>query len=147
MNNRVTLNNPGLKTLDVTTATGIGYKYVAAGSGNLHLNLSHNIITVLVENTSTPAVISLQLVRSATTYTLATASVPNASAVGTEIDFTPSSSIALPDGITYDLRKNPFVSFISGDTIQTNVTTAGAGGTPAGSYEVNIVIDKASATT
>jgi hypothetical protein len=140
-NNILTLNNPSLKTLDVTTATGIGYKYITDTKATLHLGLSHIVITLLVENTSTPAAVSLQLVRGGTTYTLATASIPTGSTAGQKIKFTPSTSIALPDGITYNLTNNPFIALNAGDTIQTNVTTAGLGGTPAGSYEVNIVIE------
>jgi hypothetical protein len=143
-NNLITLNNPGLKTLDVTTATGIAYKYVAPSAGSLHIALSEAIVTTAIVNTSDPAVVSLQLVRSGTTYTLGTISFVDAAVVGTTYKFTPSTSVTLPgDTVATDLRKNPFVSFAIGDTIQTNVTTAGLGGTPAGAYEVNIVIESA----
>jgi len=141
----MTLNNPGLKTLDVTTATGIGYKYISPCAGNLHIGLSEAIVTTAIVNTSTEAVASLQLVREATTYTLGTVSFADAAVVGTTYKFTPSTSVTLPgDNTATDLSKNPFVSFIEGDTLQVNVTTAGAGGTEAGAFEVNLVIESAS---
>ena len=144
-NNIMTLNNPGLKTLDVTTATGIAYRYVAPCAGNLHIGLSEAIVTTAIVNTSTPAVVSLQLVRNSTTYTLGTISFVDGAAVGTTYKFTPSTSVTLPgDSVASNLSHCPFVTFASGDTIQANVTTAGLGGTPAGAYEVNIVIESAS---
>lgn len=147
-NNIMTLNNPGLKTLDVTTATGIAYKYVAPCAGNLHIGNSEVIVTTAIVNTSTPAVVSLQLVRSGTTYTLGTISFVDASVVGTVYKFTPSTSVTLPgDSVASNLSHCPFIPFASGDTIQTNVTTAGLGGTPAGANEVNIVIESASNIT
>jgi hypothetical protein len=147
-NNVITLNNPSLKTLDVTTATGIGYKYVASCAGNLHIGNSEVIVTTAIVNTSTPAVVSLQLVRSGTTYTLGTISFVDGAVVGTSYKFTPSTSVTLPgDHFATDLSKNPFIPYASGDTIQTNITTAGLGGSPAGAYEVNIVIESASNIT
>lgn len=147
-NNVMTLNNPGLKTLDVTTATGIGYKYVAPCAGNLHIGNSEVIVNTAIVNTSTPAVVALQLVRNSTTYTLGTISFVDGAVVGTTYKFTPSTSVTLPgDSVATDLSKNPFIAFQSGDTIQTNITTAGLGGTPAGAYEVNIVIESASNIT
>ena len=147
-NNIMTLNNPGLTPLDVTTATGIAYKYVAPCAGNLHIGNSEVIVTTAIVNTSTPAVVSLQLVRSGTTYTLGTISFVDASVVGTVYKFTPSTSVTLPgDSVASNLSHCPFIPFASGDTIQTNVTTAGLGGTPAGAYEVNIVIESASNIT
>jgi hypothetical protein len=144
-NNMMTLNNPGLKTLDVTTATGIGYKYVAPCAGNLHIGNSEAIVNTAIVNTSTPAVLALQLVRGGTTYTLGTISFVDGAVVGTTYKFTPSNSVTLPgDNFATDLTRNPFVRFLTGDTIQTNITTAGLGGTPAGAYEANIVIESAS---
>jgi hypothetical protein len=90
-------------------------------------------------------VVSLQLVRSGTTYTLGTISFVDGAVVGTSYKFTPSTSVTLPgDHFATDLSKNPFIPYASGDTIQTNITTAGLGGSPAGAYEVNIVIESAS---
>jgi hypothetical protein len=87
----------------------------------------------------------LQLVRSSTTYTLATATFVDAAVNGQEIEFIPSSSVTLPgDSVATDLRKNPFIALQVGDTVQVNLTTAGTGGSVAGTYESNIVIDKAS---
>jgi hypothetical protein len=145
MNNRVIYNNPGLKTLDVTTATGIGYALRVANKGTLHINLSNSIVNTAIVNTSTPAVASLQLIRGGTTYTLATQSFVNGAIVGQEVDFTPATAVALPSG-TIDFTRAPFLELEIGDVIQTNITTAGLGGTPAGAYEVNLVIDKASVT-
>lgn len=144
MQNRVTYNNPGLKTLDVTTATGIGYNFKAASAGVLQIGLSNLIVTTAIVNTSTPAVASLQLVRGGTTYTLATASFTDGAIVGQEIEWTPSTSVTLPgDNVATNLTDNPFINYITGDTVQVNVTTAGLGGTPAGAFEANIVCDKA----
>lgn len=145
----MTLNNPGLKTLDVTTATGIGYKYVAPCAGNLHIGNSEVIVTTAIANDATAAVVSLQLVRSSTTYTLGTITFADDAVAGTGYKFTPSSSVTLPgDNFATDLRKNPFVPYASGDTIQTNITTAGTDGSAAaGAYETNIVIESASNIT
>ncbi len=147
-NNVMTLNNPGLKTLDVTTATGIGYKYIAPCAGNLYICLSEVIVNTAIVNSSTPAVVALQLVRSGTTYTVGTISFVDGAAVGQTYKFTPSTSVTLPgESTATDLSKNAFIPYQTGDTIQTNITTAGLGGTPAGAYEVNIVIDSASNIT
>jgi hypothetical protein len=143
---RVTYNNPGNKTLDNThTATGIHYKLVVSSAGVLQISLSNCIVGTAVVNTSAPGVASLQLVRSSTTYTLATATFVDAAVNGQEIEFIPSSSVTLPgDSVATDLRKNPFIALQVGDTVQVNLTTAGTGGSVAGTYESNIVIDKAS---
>lgn len=143
--NLVTYNNPSLKTLDVTTATGIGYKVTVDSAGVLEIGLSNNIINTAVVNTTTDAIISLQVVRGATTYTLATATLANGTAAGQEFSWVPETAVTLPgqnEGSTTDLTDNPFFALASGDTVQTNVTTAGAGGTPAGAYEANILIRK-----
>lgn len=146
MYNILTYNNPGLKTLDVTTATGIGYKLIHKTAGVLEIGLSNIIITTAIANDAVSAIISLQLVRGGTTYTLATITLADGVAASTEVLWTPSTSVTLPGmnaGDTVDLTNNPFVELQDGDTIQTNVTTAGTDGSAAaGAYEANFIIRK-----
>ncbi len=143
MESRVTIHNPGLTAPDVVETTGIGAQYVAPSDGQLHIGLSQIGITELTALDTTDAVVSLQLVRSATTYTLGTITVTDAVAVGTYLTFVPSSSVTLPgDDFATDLTGNPFIDFKSGDTIQCNVTTAGAdAGTASGEFVAEFVVD------
>lgn len=130
---------------DVLTSTGIGDLITIDAAGVLDVRKCFARVSTLLATDTIAPILSLQLVRSATTYTLGTITFAEADAVGKQRHVAPSTSVTLPgDNQATNLDGDPFVTLQSGDTVQWNVTTAGTdSGAAAGAYFGFFVIQDA----